>query len=77
MGLFLASYIWAVDAARLGGLEDLDKDDTGEDVNPANSYMYPSPSRAFFFFRTCSTFSLVSRSVVDSDVSSSKPRSLR
>ena len=28
--LFLASYIWAVDAARCDGLEDLGKDDTSE-----------------------------------------------
>lgn len=48
-GLFLASYIWAVDAARLGGLEDLDKDDAGKDVNLANSHVCPSSFRAFFF----------------------------
>lgn len=38
--LFLASYIWVVDAACRRGLEDLGKNDAGESMDVANSILY-------------------------------------
>lgn len=58
--LFLASYIWAVDAARRDGLEDLGKDDAGEGRSDKQPYARPVPPVHllihFFSFRTSRIF---------------------
>lgn len=71
--LSLASYIWAVDAAR-HGLEDLGKDDAGEGrfwqtATRVSRTPCPSSSSTFFSLPHAGLSLSQSRSIVDSDVS--------